>query len=228
MNDLHSRLTRFGGPVPGVSADTVAADLARGHRAARRRRTARIAAGSAFGTAALAAVVAVLGTTPTTTPDISARPAIGATVETLKLVEYRGEQPKYFTIDKVPDGFFVQKDYEGGLTIAPDKARNPAPDVNPSVDTLYNPDDFTGKIAVYLENKFYRGELTGDTVDLGGRKAILHEIGETTQLIISVSDDVYATIQADVPLTQAQLLELGAGLTVHQDAIDRQGRARGK
>ncbi|HWS39419.1 MAG TPA: hypothetical protein VN408_42575 [Actinoplanes sp.] len=228
MSDLHTRLNRFGGPVPAVSGDTIAADVARGQRAVRRRRTARIAAGSAFGIAALAAAVAVLGSTPAVTSGTTvARPAIGATVETLRLVDYRGEQPKNFTIAKVPEGFFVQKDYYGGLTIAPDAARHPGPDVNPSVDTLYNPDDFTGKIAVYLEPKSYRGDLTGDTVDVGGRKAILHTIGATTQLIISVSGDVYATVQADVPLTRGQLLELGAGLTVHQSAIDRMGRTKG-
>ncbi|SDT22542.1 hypothetical protein [Actinoplanes derwentensis] len=228
MNDLNERLARFAGPVPAASDDTIAADVARGHRAVRRRRTARVAAGSAFGIAALAAAVAVLGTTPAVRDGATeARPAIGATAETIRLVDYRGEQPKNFTIAKVPEGFFVQKDYYGGLTIAPDAARNPGPDVDPSVDPLYDPEIFTGKIAIFLENKFYRGELTGDTVTVAGKKAILHSIGPTTQLIISVSDDVYATIQADVPLTRDQLLELGAGLTVHQDAIDRQAGAKG-
>lgn len=224
MSDLHTRLSRFGGPITAASTDTVAADVARGHRAVRRRRTVQVAAGSAFGVAALAAAVAFTGV-PSTVPAV---PSVAASAATLRLVDYRGEQPKFFTIDKVPEGFFVQKDYYGGLTLAPDAARDPGPDVDPSATPLYDPDMLSGKIGIYLEQREYRGPLSGDRVTVAGKQAIVHRIESTTQLIIEVSPQVYATIQADVPLTREQLLELGAGLHVHQDAIDRMAGARGK
>jgi hypothetical protein len=224
MSDLHTRLNRFAGPVAAsatsasASAEVIAADLARGHRAVRRRRTVQVAAGSVFTVAALAAAVAFTGTTP---PDVAATPPVAASAAALRLVDYRGEQPRFFTIDKVPEGFFVQKDYYGGLTIAPDSARDPGPNVDPSTSPIYDPNDFTGKIAIYLEQAAFRGPLDGDKVTVAGKEAIVHPIGATTQLIIAVSPQVYATVQADVPLTRDQLLELGAGLHVHQDAVDR-------
>jgi hypothetical protein len=38
---------------------------------------------------------------------------------------------------------------------------------------------------------------------------------------MSVSPEVYATVQVDVPLSREQILELGAGLHVHREAIER-------
>ena len=47
------------------------------------------------------------------------------------------------------------------------------------------------------------------------------------QLVVTVAPDVYATIQVDVPLSREQVLELGAGLHVHQDAVDRMAAGAG-
>jgi hypothetical protein len=48
-----------------------------------------------------------------------------------------------------------------------------------------------------------------------------------TDLLISVSPDVYAGLQFDVRLTEQQMLELGAGLHVDRNVIDRFAAARG-
>ncbi|GLY04470.1 hypothetical protein [Actinoplanes sp. NBRC 101535] len=224
MMDLQERLRRFGGTVETTVPEMIAADIVRGRRAVRRRRAAQAATG--------AAVAAVAAFTFTTVAGQPAVPGARSTAESvtggLALVDYRGEQPKYFTIAKVPEGYFIQNDDETGLMIAPDRARNPGPDVDPSKDTLYDPRFYTDKIGIFLERSDYRGPQEGDTVTVAGRPAVVHPIGDTTQLIIAVSDRVSATIQADVPITRAQLLELGEGLTVSREAIDRMGAATGK
>ncbi len=224
MKDLHTRLSRFGGPITAASDETITADVARGHRAVRRRRTVQVAAGSAFTVAALAAA-ATFGGGGVPSPST---PSAATSAAVLRLVDYHGEQPRYFTIDKVPEGYFVQNDDRGGLTIAPDSVKVRPSGIDPSKHPMYDPEMLSGKIGIYLEQKEYRGELAGDTVTVDGKPAVLHRIGATTQLIIAVSPLVYATIQVDVPLTRDQILELGAGLHVHQDAIDRMGRVRGK
>lgn len=222
--DLQSRLQHFGGPIEAASAEIIAADVARGRRAARRRRTFQTAAVSAFGVAAIVAAISVTGA-------VTGTPAVPSVAEStaggVKLVDYVGAQPKYFTIDKVPAGFFVQNDDEGGLTIAPDAAKNPPPDVDPSKAPIYDPRDLGGKIGIYLEPTWYReGNDDGEKVSVGGHQAVIHGIGPTRQLMILVSPEVYATVQADVPLSREQLLELGAGLHVHPEAIERMAAAK--
>lgn len=222
MNDLHNRLTRFGGPTPETSADTIAADVARGHRAVRRRRTAQAAAGSFFSAAVIAAAVAFTGNgTGSGGPADTAPPVAADSPASIRLVEYRGAQPRYFTIGKVPEGYFVQNDDETGLTIAPDAVRDVPPGVDPSASPMYDPRMYTGKIGIFLERRSDRGDTDGEKVIVSGQKAVMHPIGTTMQLVITISPDVFATIQADVPLTREQILELGAGLHVGQVAIDR-------
>lgn len=225
--DLQTRLQNFGGPIAATAkAETIAADVARGRRAVRYRRTFQTAAVSAFGVAAIVATISLTGAVTGTpsTPSVAESGVSG-----LKLVDYVGDQPKYFTIDKVPEGYFIQNDDEGGLTIAPDAVKNPPANVDPSKAPMYDPRDLGGKIGIYLEPKFYReGTDDGEKVTVGGNPAVIHGIGPTRQLMILVSPKVYATIQADVPLSRDQLLELGAGLHVHREAIDRMGAATGK
>ena len=226
MMDLQTRLERVAGSVEETSVDDIAADLGRGRSAVRRRRTVRTAAGSAFGVAAIVTAVALGGAVlggPAGSPGVAASSA-----GSLRLVDYTGTQPKYFTVDKVPDGYFIQSDDEGGLTIAPDAAKNPGPGVDPSKSPMYDPRDLGGKIGIYVEQKAYRGAVDGEQVTVAGHPAILHPIGPTTQLMISVSDQVWATLQFDVALSREQMLELGAGLHVHQEVIDRMAAATGK
>jgi len=220
--DLHTRLESFGGPVDPASAQDIAADLERGRRAVRRRRGVQAVAGSAFGVAALAAAFTFVnaGSAPDAVPGRA--PAVAeASPGRLALVDYRGPQPRNFTVDKAPDGFFIQNDDEGGLTIAPVAVQHPGPGVDPSQDPMYDPRDLTGKIGIYLETKEYRGELTGEKLTVAGHESVLHSVGPTRQLVMSVSPEVYATVQVDVPLSREQILELGAGLHVHREAIER-------
>ncbi|WP_436532644.1 hypothetical protein [Actinoplanes sp. HUAS TT8] len=225
--DLQTRLQHFGGPIEAVSADTIAEDVARGRRAVRRRRTILTTAVSAFGAVAIVATISLTGAV---TGAPSAPPVAGSTNagRGLTLVDYVGEQPRYFTVDKVPEGYFIQNDDEGGLTIAPDAVKNPPAGIDPSRAPMYDPRDLGGKIGIYLEPKWYReGNDDGEKVTVGGHPAVIHGIGPTQQLMILVSPKVYATVQADVPLSREQLLELGAGLHVHQEAIDRMAAATG-
>ncbi|MET0425341.1 MAG: hypothetical protein ABW046_15765 [Actinoplanes sp.] len=223
--DLQSRFERLGGPIEPVPTEAIDADLGRGRRAVRRRRTMQAAAGSAFGLAAIVAGVALGGGTaePDRTPAV-AQVAPGG----LRLVEYRGPQPKDFTVDKVPDGYFIQNDDETGLTIAPISVQSKPPGIDPSKAPMYDPRDLGGKIGIYLEQKEYRGAVDGEKVTVAGRPAILHPIGPTWQLLLSASPEVYATVQFDVALSREQMLELGAGLHVHPDAIRQAAGATGK
>jgi hypothetical protein len=236
MNELRTRIERLGGPLETPSPDAIVADLARGHRAVRRRRTVQATAASAFGAAAIVAALSLAGTgagtAPGVNPGAAAAPAVGSAVagSGLRLVDYRGTQSRWFAIDKVPEGFFIQQDNYGGLTLAPEAARHRPAGVNPSspAGELYDPEFLTGKIGIYLELKEYRGELSGDTLTVAGKPAILHPLdGGTQQLVIAVTPQVSATIQVDVPLSREQVLELGAGLHVRQDAIDRMAAAAG-
>ncbi|AEV88042.1 hypothetical protein ACWT_7031 [Actinoplanes sp. SE50] len=233
--DLHTRLERFGGPIEAAAADTIAADVERGQRALRRRRTFRTSAVTAFGMAAIVATISVTGAVTGTAPS---GPAVAASLPAaagstpaarVKLVDYTGAQPKWFTIDKVPEGYFVQKDDEGGLTIAPASVKNPPPGADPSKDPRYDPSVLTDKIGIYLEPTWYReGNDDGEKVTVGGFPAVLHGAAPLQQLMILVSPKVYATVQADVPLTRDQLLELGAGLHVSKEAVDRMAASTGK
>ena len=234
MNELRARIERLGGPLEAVPEDAIVADIARGHRAVRRRRTVQAAVGSAFGVAAIVAAFSFAGpgVGPAADSGAASAPAVAGSVAGggLKLVAYRGVQSRWFTVDTVPEGFFIQHDYYGGLTIAPEAARNRPAGVEPSspAGELYDPQVLTGKIAVYLELTEYRGELSGDRLTVAGKPAVLHPVeGGAQQLVVAVAPEVYATIQVDVPLSRAQILELGAGLHVHQDAIDRMAAAAG-
>ena len=59
MMDLHTRFENLGGPIEPASTDVIEADLARAHRALRRRRTVQMVTGSAFGVAAIVVAAAV-------------------------------------------------------------------------------------------------------------------------------------------------------------------------
>jgi hypothetical protein len=233
--DLQNRFERLAGPDEDATHATIERDLGRGRRAVQRRRTVQAVAGSTFGVAAIVAAFTFSGVSATG-PDAPAAQAPPFTYSAssdaahrLKLVDYRGKQPKWFTVDKVPTGFFVQDDDPHSLTIAPNAAKNPPPGADPSKSPMYDPKDLTGKIGIYLEKRGYRADLHGDKVTVAGREAVLNPVGpQTMQLVMSVSDVVYATIQFDVPLSREQMLEMGAGLHVSQDGIDRMSQLKGK
>jgi hypothetical protein len=230
MTDLRDHFNEIAGPIPAVSADQAEADLTRGRRALRRRRVVQSVAGSAFGVAALAAAIVV--TTSTGAPSAPAG-NVTAGAAAVQLVAYKGEQPKGFTVDKVPDGWFIQSSELGYLVLAPQKAKKLGPDVNPSTEPLANPDSFEDKIAIMLESKDQNGpsregkaveggvllkSLQGETPD---GKVPAAPGGDTGwELWLKQPSGIWLIVQVwqGVGLTESQIVELGAGVHVHKDA----------
>ncbi len=93
-----------------------------------------------------------------------------ALARTATLVAYKGEQPKGFTIDTVPDGWFVQADDTIGPVPAPEKA--PAPSAGPSPDELDNATSCVGKIAIMLQSKDQSAVPDGRKVRVGDRDGV--------------------------------------------------------
>jgi hypothetical protein len=147
MMDLHDRLGRLAGPATPATDDQATADLTRGRRALTRRRTVKGAATGVFAVAAAAAVIAYgAAGRPAThpAPPSAAAPTTAAqqpSTVTARLVAYQGQQPKGYTIDKVPAGWEIQGVDNYVLTIAPVTAKDK------------DPDSFVGKIAVMLQSK---------------------------------------------------------------------------
>jgi hypothetical protein len=160
MMDLHDRLARIAGPAAEPSAAEADADLARGRRALRRRRSVRTFGASAFAVAALAAAVTIgTQTGPTTTPNNAPAQALAT-----RLVAYEGKQPQGFTIDKVPAGWEIQGGDAAGLTIAPENAANKSPNV------------YLDKILITLQSKSDHSTPTGTQLDVGGKPGVLDAI----------------------------------------------------
>jgi hypothetical protein len=236
MMDLRNRLEEIAGPVPAPSAAEADADLARGRRALRRRRTGQSIAGAAFGVAALVAGFSFAGAGGDSGgPPTAGRPAVVA--GSVQLVAYKGDQPKGFTIDKVPDGWFIQADDNYSLLLAPDKAENPGPGVDPSKAPVYDKNSFVDKIGIMLESKDQHGpSRDGIAVPVGDRAATLLKSlqgmtpdgpvpaaagGDTGwELWVEQPSGVYLIVQfwQGLGLSQDQMVELGAGVHVHKDA----------
>ena len=221
MMDLRDEMNRLAGPAHAPTPAEIDADLARGRSALRRRRSVQAMTGSAFAVAALVVAVAVAtsgGGTGVTSPE---RPVI-----TAQLVAYTGEQPKGFTIDKVPAGWFIQADDEGALVLAPETAKNPGPDVNPSTSPEFDPRSFVGKIAIMLQSKD-QDAPEGEEVKAGDKDAVLvpSPDGQGFTLWIAQPDAPSVLIQfwEDFGLSQEQVLELGAGVHVHEGAVQGVG-----
>jgi len=233
MIDLRNHLEERTGPPGPATVAQADADLARGRKALRRRRAAQTIAGSAFGVAALVAAFTV-ATTGTDAPPAADRPAV---VSAAKLVAYKGAQPKGFTVDKVPDGWFIQSDENYSLVLAPDKARNPGPDVNPSTQPLFDKHSYVGKITIMLESKDQNGpSREGKAVKAGDKEGVLLKSlrgvtpdgpaptaagGDTGwELWLKQPSGVHLIVQywQGLGLSEDQMVELGAGVHVHADA----------
>ena len=216
MTDLRDHFDEIAGPIPAVSDDQAEADLTRGRRALRRRRIVQSVAGSAFGVAALAAAIAVATSTPTAPADDRV-----TTTASVQLVAYKGEQPQGFTVDKVPDGWFIQASERGHLLLAPEKTK----------DTDKN--SFAGKIAIMLESKDQNGpgregkkveggvllkSLPGQTPDGTVPPAPGGDTG--WQLWLRQPSGIWLIVQVwqGLGLSESQIVELGAGVHVHEGA----------
>lgn len=175
MMDLRDAFEDVAGRPVAPTIQQADTDLARGRTALRRRRAIQTAGGSLFTVAAAVAAFAVATSGTATGPGgTEAQAPPPASAQSIQLVAYKGEQPKGFTVDEVPDGWFVQSISQSALVIAPDKVKNPGPDVDPSKAPEYDPEMYVGKIAVFLESKD-AGAPEGKSITVGGREGVLRK-----------------------------------------------------
>lgn len=243
MTNLHSRLAEIAGPAAAPSPEVVDADLDRGRRALQRRRTRQAAVGSAFAVAAIVGAVSLttLNGAPSA-PDApppagfgaAGRPVTGQTG--VQLIPYQGRQPKAFAIGTIPAGWFIQGSDDYSVVIAPDEAKRGGPDVDPSKDPLYDPQDFSGKITVMLQSSDQDGAPEGTKVEVGDKQGVLvkSQVGETPDgppstpadgdtgwtLWIEQPSGVYVLIQfwEGLGFSRDQMAEIGAGVKVGENA----------
>jgi hypothetical protein len=203
------------------SPDVVEADILRGRAAWRRRRRRRAVWSSVGSTVAAAVVVGTAivvggvggsdgaGESPAAGPE--AAPAQGPK-SGVSLVAYDGEQPNGFTVDLVPDGWYIQPpDHpQYSLTIAPEG------------DTT-SPDAFTGKLVVMLQSKSVGPGLpeAGDPVEVNGRPGMVRDSGSADTLTYDYGNGVYVDVQAwhNLGWTDEQMVSFAEGVTVTPDAL---------
>jgi len=209
--DLQERLGRIAGQAFPATPTQVEADLARGRRALRRRRTLQRVGASVFAVAALTAAVAY-GAADHSAGGAAPPAAAGSRgVVAADLVAYTGAQPKGFTIDKVPAGWEIQGVDEFVLTIAPVDAADK------------NPDVFTGKIAVMLQSKDDKSTPTGTAVQVGDKPGVLAPALGTDggkNLWVKEPDGGYLLVQIwdGNGWSQDKIVEFGAGIHVQPGA----------
>jgi hypothetical protein len=216
MRDVQDMLATLPHAVtPGpAGADVVAADVARGHQAMKRKRRRRFA-GLGAATAAVAAVaVAVIP------PAHLGRPAPGVsaggssvTAHTTKvrLVAYTGAQPAGFTVSTVPAGWQVIASDDYSFVVAPPGA------------PVSQPDSFVGRIVVMLQGM---SEFSSDShvtqVTVNGREG---QLGLTADgntatgskwLIFpdAAGHKVLVQVPTSLGLTDAQIVSFAQGITV--------------
>ncbi|WP_433730171.1 hypothetical protein ACQP2Y_19375 [Actinoplanes sp. CA-051413] len=191
--------------------------------APRHRRTALAVGGSAFAVAAIVAAFSFAGggTGPAGQAQQPAgRPAVAAAAT--QLVSYTGKQPKGFSLDKVPDGWFVQADDASSIVLAPRSAAG-GPKVDPSTNPLQDPRSFVGKIAVMLQSKDQKGAPAGEAVKVGDRKGVLVKGTDNTDgrtLWVEQPSGTYLLIQFwdGIGLSQDAMVDFGAGVHVEKGA----------
>jgi hypothetical protein len=192
MMELHDRLDALAGSAVPATPDQAEADLARGRRALRRRRTVKGAATGVFAVAAAAAALAYGTASRPVAPPAAASPAAASqataprpTVTGAKLVAYHGAQPKGYTIDKVPAGWEIQGNSDFALTIAPVGAAD------------RNPDAFVGKIGIMLQSKDQHGRPPGTAMKVGGKAAVLDDVSNLPSKLMYVMqpNGIYLIVQ---------------------------------
>jgi hypothetical protein len=217
MKNLQEGLARIAGPDLEPTREQVVADLVRGQRALRRRRTVQAAAGSVFAVAAVAAaVIAGTGGTPAGTQSSTQaggdRPASSSplTVGT-KLVAYQGQQPKGFTLDKVPDGWELQSANDYGIVIAPKGIKDK------------DPNSFAGKIVAQLQEFAPNEELKGKEVTVNGAAGLLTKMLDQNDggaLFVKLGEGRWLFIQVwdGLGWGEREMLEFASGIHVDENA----------
>ncbi|MEU8665073.1 hypothetical protein [Actinoplanes philippinensis] len=224
MTDLREYFDEIADSVTSTATTDVEADVVRGRRAVRRRRAVQTVAGSIFGVAAIVAAFTIpsagVGSGPFG-PTAAAPPAIA---HSLDLVAYQGPQPRGFTLDTVPAGWFVQADDHYNLLLAPKGSGT-------------DPDSSVGRIVIYLESKDQNGPpRAGTEVEVGDRHGVLIKslpamipgqtpppAGSDTGWTIWVEQPhgVHLIVQfwEGLGLDREQMVALAAGVHVHEGAL---------
>lgn len=215
MTNLHDGLAGIAGSAAEPTPETVAADLARGRRALRRRRATQAAAGSAFTVAAVAAAFAFATAGPAAPPAVEAKATTPAAAPvTFQLVDYRGKQAETFTVDKVPAGWEVQGVTAASLTVA-----------RPGIADQ-NPDSYVNKVGVFLQSRDEHGKLPGPAtrVTVGDKEGFFVQRpgtdGDGVTLFIKQPNGVNLEIQVwdGVGWTRDQIVAFAEGVRVSPDA----------
>jgi hypothetical protein len=206
ITDLFSHVAESADAPP--TADTVAADLARGKFALRRDHRKRAIRRSL----AAAAVVVVAAGAAVTTSDL-----VGATSHptaatgpvqtggTVKLVDYTGKQ--------VPAGWYLSTSTAYALLINPDGATNNRPDV------------FDGKLAVLTQSIDVPHLPPGTPVTVDGKPGTISDQGKYGLILSYDTDTLGVVIQAPAQLgwSNDQLVAFAEGVHITHAALPGRG-----
>ncbi|GLY03532.1 hypothetical protein Acsp01_39110 [Actinoplanes sp. NBRC 101535] len=231
--DLRSHLEEIAGPVVPVADGQVDEDILRGRHAKRQRRTVQATLGAVFGAAALVAAFTVPGGGVGAGPQGPTAAAPPAAVTAVDLVAYQGTQPKGFTIDKVPAGWFIESQDDHGLVMAPERAKG----ISPSTDAAHA----VPRILIMLESKDQNGpSRPGTEVTIGDRTGLLLKSlpamipgqpaadpdGDTGWAVwLEQPSGIWLIVQFDAGLGMGQdrMVELTSGVHVHPGALQGVG-----
>jgi hypothetical protein len=206
------------GPGDGqeVTAETAAADLARGRRLLRRRRAAGLV-GSASVAAAAAGITAVAVSLASAGPGAvrpaqagpaaaSAAPRVTPSpiARSIALVSYAGQQIPGYQVAEVPSGWVIQGGSPSALVIAP--AGDP--------DTgIYS---FVGKLVVMLKSADEPVPTHAPRQPVAGRPGYLRVEDGTQIMTFQAANGAWVDIQAPTSLgwDGAELAQFAAGVQV--------------
>ncbi len=202
-------------PAP-AGADVAAADLARGHRALRRRRQRRMA--GLTGAVAVVAGAAVAVTLPAQaghgTPSAAASAAKAH--PTIRLVAYTGAQPAGFTVAAVPAGWHVVSSNPYSFVLAP-----PGTSTDPGAGGQGI--SFIGRIAVMLQGDSQLApdaKVTPVTVNgqpgklAGGQGGDAKTDFETLFYPDAHGHQLLVQVPVTLNLSNAQIVRFAEGITV--------------
>ena len=218
MSDIEELLDRTARSVDVTPrAEIVEADLRRGRAALARRRRGRAVWFPVAGIAVVAALVGATvvagdlgGTTETIGPKVG--PTQGPAPDngtTVRLVAYHGEQLEGFTVDQVPEGWYLQGSNSFRLTIAPQ-------------GDATSPDDFVGKLVVMLLSSSAPQKLPdGQPVKVGEHDGVVSPGPPADTLTYEDGAGNLVQIQAwrsSLGWTNEQLADFAEGVQVTSDA----------
>jgi hypothetical protein len=214
MNDLRTLLSDAAG-TPAVADPIVDADLARAHRAWRRRSVGLTVASAATVGAAIAVAGVVAGGPGTPAPArVGSAPPVTAPRKVLKLrpatklVAYGGRQPSGYRVAAIPSGWEIQGANAFRLTIA--KIGDP--------DQIA--DAFEGKLVVMLRSASAEGPPPGRAIRVGEGTGYVDHQGDTAILTYRDQAKHWVVVQSPDTLgwSDQNLARFGAGVEVLKGA----------